>query len=135
MMLTVVTSPAHIGNLYIAKAIKTMLNNAHRSSVSNASSDLVMLLPSIKFCNIDACMRCGNMLPTGVGTGLATPSALTPTMTNFPPKSGSSLASTYSCSSNVLLNLIYAVPSGCVTIGSNGGTANSCTPSSLVFKM
>ena len=112
-----------------------MPNNAHRSSVSDDSSDLVMLLPSTKFCSIDACICCGNTLPLGVGTGLATPSALTPTITNFPPKSGSSLASTYSCSSKVLLNRIYAVPFGVVTIGSKGGTANSCIPISLVFKM
>ena len=59
-------------------------------------------------------------MPLGVGTGLVIPSAVTPTITNLPAKSGKLFISTYSTSSNVLLNLIYAVPFGCVIIGSKG---------------
>ena len=94
-----------------------------------------MLLPSTKFCSIWPCICCGYILPFGVGTGFSMPSALTPTITNLPFRSGRLFMSTYSTSSNVLLNRINAVPSVCVTIGSKGGTANSCIPSSDVFNI
>ena len=92
-----------------------------------------MFDPSIKFCSMCACICCGYILPRGVGTGLTIPSAVTPTITNLPPKSGKLDMSIYSYSLNTLLKRVYAVPSGCVTIGSKGGTANSSMPISDVL--
>ena len=132
-MVTVVTSPSHMGNLYIAKAMIIIARHAVRSSVSADKSERTMLLPSIKFCSMLACMCCGRILPAGVGTGFDMPSALTPTITNLPAKSGSGVPGTYSVTSNVLLNLMYAVPSVLVITGSNGGTANSVMPMSEVL--
>ena len=108
---------------------------ATRSSIKGDNSFRVMLLPSTKFCSIWPCICCGYILPFGVGTGFVIPSAVTPIITHLPIKSGKLDMSIYSYSLNILLKRIYAVPSGCVTIGSKGGTANSCTPISLVFKI
>ena len=82
-----------------------------------------------------ACICCGYKFPLGVGTGLAIPSAVTPTITNLPAKSGMLSAPSYSISVNLLLKRIYAVPFGCVTIGWYPLTAISCMPISFVLTM
>ena len=112
-----------------------MPNRAPKSSYKALNSFRCIFDPSIKFCSIWPCICCGYISPFGVGTGFCTPSAVTPTITNLPVRSGKLDMSIYSYSLNTLLKRIYAVPSGCVTIGSKGGTANSCIPMSLVFNM
>ena len=67
------------------------------SSAAGAQTGSEGALPLINPCNKLACTSCANFGPTGVGTGLATPSAVTPNITKTAPSSGSFRNSAADC--------------------------------------